>query len=508
MSDTPSSSSLRTRLLLLLLSVCGVALPSLAVTIPPLCDLPQHLGQVRLLLEALHDPSGAYRIQPLTPYWGSNVVLLPLWLTLPVRWLGSASVLALGALFAAAVHWLAWRRNHSPEAAVLGSLFFFSQVLYWGFTPLLAGWPVYVVWLHFIQSPRATTPRGVLPFLLGAALLYWFHALWFAMGMFTLALNWARTRPGWKTVLLQGSAVTPVGLFALWWFSQLSKRGFTSPIFYERDFWVRISPVRFVSAAFGGMRDSVEGPVFILIVLWMGLGLWQHRKELRRLVDWALVVPGLFMLALSLVLPDLAQNTILMAERWVPFAMALLVLAVPAPRLPVQALRAWSAAAMLLLTGFTTLVWRAFEEQDLSGLEAAVDAVPEGARVLGLDYLRGSRIIEGRPFLQTFAWTYVWRGASNNFSFSWFAPSPVVLRRLRAPPWTQGLEWNARAVRPERDFRSFEYALVGLPDGDHEGLPQHLPLEPVTHEGRWRLYRTALPAPPPAPAQVAPTPKP
>jgi hypothetical protein len=45
-----------------------VALPFLAVTFPPITDLPQHVAQVRLLFDALGDPGSPYRVQWLTPY--------------------------------------------------------------------------------------------------------------------------------------------------------------------------------------------------------------------------------------------------------------------------------------------------------------------------------------------------------------------------------------------------------------------------------------------------------
>ncbi|GMT97152.1 hypothetical protein KH5H1_12710 [Corallococcus caeni] len=502
MSD-PVPSPFRLRLPLLLLCVVGVALPCLGVKFPPITDLPQHLGQVRLLLEALHDPNSPYRIQPLTPYWGAHVVLLPLWLALPLEWVGSAAVLALGMLWTATVHVLAWRRGRSVDTAVLATLFFFSQVLYWGFIPLLAGWPVYGAWLLIIQAPRISPRRGLLLFV-GAALLYWFHALWFALGMLTLVLHWARTRPGWRTVLLQGAAVVPVGVLALVWFSQLSQRGFTSRTAYLRDLGNRLSPSGFTAAALGGLRDSVEGPLVLLVVLWVALGLWQHRGALRREVDGALLPPGLLMVALALALPDIAQNTILMAERWMPFGLALVVLALPTPRLPARALHAWSAALLLLLSGFTSLVWRTYEEQDLSGFEASLEATPEGSRVMGLDYLVSSSLVRGRPYLQLFAWSHVLLGARNNFSFAWFAPNPVVFRKRRAPPWSWGVEWDTRMLKPERDFRHFDYLLVGLPEEMHAQFEATMPVRAVTQQGRWRLYRTALP--PAEPTRPAATP--
>ena len=67
-----------------------------------------------------------------------------------------------------------------------------------------------------------------------------------------------------------------------------------------------------------------------------------------------------------------------------------------------------------------------------------------------------------------------------------------------------GLEWEAEAVRPDRDFPSFDYALVALPEEEHPSFEAAMPLESVTHEGVWRLYRI----PPPPAGDTAPRPPP
>ncbi|MCP3105080.1 hypothetical protein LZ198_40060 [Myxococcus sp. K15C18031901] len=483
-------SGSRRRWVLWLLSAAAIAVPCLVVRIPPVTDLPQHLGQMRLFIETLGTSNGPFAIQPLTPYWGAHLVLLPVWLVAPARAVASLSLLLLGLLWVGAVHALAWRRDRAPVAAVLASVFFFSQSLYWGFIPFLVGWPLYLLWLQVIQRTDGSVVAVLVRHTLCAALLYACHALWFAMAMLTLAAHWATRRPGWRAVFRQAVAVLPVGLLALWWYPQLAQRGFTSPPLYIRDFAERLSPPGLLTAALGGLRDSVEGPVLLLVVGWLGLGLWQHRRELRGHVDGALLVPALLLTACALVLPDKYSNTILLAERWLPCAMVLLLLALPPPRLPSRALHAWSAAALLLLSGFTAMTWQAFEQDELEGLETAVDAVPQGARLLGLAYPRESALVLGRPFLQAFSYAYVLRGATLSFSFAWFAPSPVVQRDFQRPPWTPGLTWNPEHATTG-DFQYFDHVLVAL-DGDesHDEFARAMPVTPVTRTGRWRLYRS------------------
>src|SRR5262245_53292742 len=72
-------TSRKVRFLLAAASCALVAVPFLSVTFPPITDLPQHAAQVRLFLDALHNPDSLYRIQWLTPYSLSYTVLWAAW---------------------------------------------------------------------------------------------------------------------------------------------------------------------------------------------------------------------------------------------------------------------------------------------------------------------------------------------------------------------------------------------------------------------------------------------
>jgi len=108
--------------------------------------------------------------------------------------------------------------------------------------------------------------------------------------------------------------------------------------------------------------------------------------------------------------------------------------------------------------------------------------------VLGLDFVRHSDSVKGRPFLQTFAWAQVLFGGRLNFSFAEMPPSLVAFRGGLRPTWTVGLEWYPDRVQPT-DFPQFDYALIGGRPQMHDRFG-HLPgLEPLVDHGVWRLYR-------------------
>jgi hypothetical protein len=161
--------------------------------------------------------------------------------------------------------------------------------------------------------------------------------------------------------------------------------------------------------------------------------------------------------------------------------------------LPGRALAAAAGVLVLGYGGFTAATWYAFETTELSGLRAALSALPPSPRVLGLDLLKKSERVRGWPFLQTVAYAQVLRGGTLNFSFADHAPVPVSYAPARPTPWTNGLEWNAEEVIPS-DPLYFDYVLVGGKEPVHAKTPAVLPVEPVTHEGHWRLYRVRSPA--------------
>jgi hypothetical protein len=187
-------------------------------------------------------------------------------------------------------------------------------------------------------------------------------------------------------------------------------------------------------------------------------------------------------------LPYRTMNTIFFGERWMPSAATLVLLGVPAPSLRPALARAGSLGLVGIFTLVTLLTWRVFEADELSGFYESLSRLPPAPRVLGLDFLRRSENIKGRPFVQMAAWSQVLFGGRLNFSFAEFAPSLVVFRGGLQPTWTVGLEWYAERVQP-RDFVQFDFALVGALPQFHEQLAKLPGLEPLVDHGLWRVYR-------------------
>ena len=107
----------------------------------------------------------------------------------------------------------------------------------------------------------------------------------------------------------------------------------------------------------------------------------------------------------------------------------------------------------------------AFEREEVGDLEGALAAIPEGRRVCGLIWSRGSRHVKFSPFIHAVAYYQARKGGAVMFTFADFPPSPFRFREDNRPPrvpprW----EWLPQRVR-HADLQWYEYALVrGGPD--------------------------------------------
>jgi hypothetical protein len=483
----------RLDLLLAAVSLVAVALPFLAVRFPPVADLPQQAVQIRLFLEALSDPASPYAIHPLDPNRLSYLVLGAAWALVGPEHAGRLAMVAIGCLWVVAAHLVARRRGRPAEAAVLASLLFFNHATYWGFYSFACGLPAFVVFLHVAdRQPDRLRWRDRLALFAGLLVLFLVHALWFAAGVAWLAASSVLFR-GIRASLSRGLTVLPLVAWAYAWQATLAGTQLDAPPVW-RDVWQRTGSEWLVDAALGGLAGEVERWVVAALVAWLVAGLLARAASPEARWDRALAAAAVLCFLAALALPDKTHNTIRFAQRWMPIAFFLAVLAVPAALRRRGIAAALACGLALAFSARTAVGWRAFERVELSGLEQSLAALPERPRVLGLDLVKRSDVVRGRPFLQTFAYAQLLRGGSLAFSFVVFPSSLVGLRVWRPEPWTRNLVWNAEWVRPE-DATHFDFVLVnGRDDAAHEAIARRLRLGAITREGRWRLYR----APPPS----------
>lgn len=484
----------RSRLFFILISLGLVLLPFLWVHYPPSSDLPQHVAQVRLFFEALDDPSGPYRIQ-----WGApnNLVYVLLgtgWAMGGPENAGRIALIFLAVLWTAEAAFLAARKGKPPETAVLVSVLVFNQSLYWGFFNFLVGWPVFILWF-VLTTKKSDNPFRWKDFFLYAAvafLLLQSHALWFALGTAWLVLYNLFRKTRAKAFAAKILGLLPCAIYSVLWYPTLSasraSAGFDTAAHWFQSPVERLFPTNLLNSVFGGLRGMTESVLFCGLAAWAGIALWENRSKLKDKIDRDLLLAACLLLGIAWLAPDKYMNTINFASRWLPCGLIMLLLAVPAP-FAKPALR--KLAAFGLLAAFTIstgLVWVRWEREEMSGLREALAAVPSTPRILGLDFVKESDLVKGRPFLQTFAYAQALKGGEVNFSFAEHASGIVAYKERRRVLWTPGLEWFAEKVK-KTDFGYFDFALVNGNIDIHRILAGRKEITPVTLEGRWRLYR-------------------
>jgi hypothetical protein len=466
------------------------AIPILLAPFPPSTDLPQHIAQVRLFQDALAHPGGLFVIQWLAPNNLIYAFLYVLWTVLPARLVAPAALMLVVLLWIAAIHRLGAWRGRSPAGAAVASLLVFNQSFYWGLLNFLVGFPVFVLWFSLATGEPRRPSWKLWGALAGTSfLLYGSHALWFSAGAIWLVVAGIIRRFPALTIFARLTALLPCGLTALLWYPSLAASRATAG-FDVAPHW---SPLfdrlaSFMDAAFGGIRGPAETVAFVFIILWAGLSVWQSRTRLREGVDRDLLAAAVFFLAIVVVAPDKYMNTIFFGSRWLPPALIFLLLALPPPsfRRPApKTVGLGVAAAFFLVTAFA---WRRYAAEDLTGFQASLDRLPLSSRVLGLDLVKESEFIKGRPFLQLVAYAQVFKGCEPNFSFAEHYSGLVAYRTRRDVRWTPGLEWSGEKVK-RTDFGFFDFVLVNGEDKDHKTLSTFAELAPVTGTGKWRLYR-------------------
>lgn len=435
-------------------------------------------------------------VQWLTPYGLVYLLLGASWAVFGPLHAGRMGALLLALMWVGAVHWLAWRRRRSSAAAVLATVVVFNHTLYWGFLSFVAGWPLFVLWLEETSGERARSwrPATGLRLLGCGALLYFTHALWFAFAGLWLALRGLVDRLPWKVQLLRLASLTPLAVVALLWFPRLAERRFETPPMWVTNPLQRLLPREILDSALGGLQGTTEPLILSVLLGWVLFSVAHHRREWPARADRGLLLAAGLFFVLYLMLPDKFMNTIQFGQRWLPFALVSLLLASPPPPLRSAFRKAIATAVLAAFCGATALTWVTFERVELAGLREALEALPPAPRVLGLDYVRHSPRIKESPFLQAFAWAQVWKGGELNFSFADFAPSPVIYREPRVPPWTVGLEWMPFSLRLS-DLRHFDFVILHGDEPAHLQVATRANLEPVTNTRPWALYRVAKPPP-------------
>lgn len=394
--------------------------------------------------------------------------------TLAVAWLWST--------------WLLCAVYRRPvENWLVGAPLVFNFLFSWGLLNFLIGWPLFCLLMVVVAG--SVSPRRNVLLLFIALLLYYAHALWFVMANAWVVLQMLQRHGKDRWTLLW--PMLPAWGFALAWYPQLAANrkhsGVETGPVWDTLPHQRLDSSYLSDSLLGSIHAEIE-PAFCMLLLFWLVGIAASRwRELRETTDKPLLCAAALLLLAFWMLPDIYMNTIFFNRRWLPCAVALLLLALPAPRLSRIYSLTMGAGLLLTFAAVTVKQWQEWEEEQLEGLFAAISLAEKGDRLMGLNLYDGGAFVKGRPGLHLSVYAQVLRGAEPHFSFTEHY-SGIVQFRIPPPPNPNG-SWSGFKRTPAQ-VRSFDKVLVNGDERIHAYARQRWKLVQIGGaETSWRMYR-------------------
>lgn len=476
------------------LVLAAVLLPVLALLgsarRPPVMDLPLLLEQAARGVEILHGERDDLVVDWMGPNkLGPALTLLALGAG-GATWAPRLAVMFVAALWIAALHDVAARARRPAAAALLVTPLLFGSAYYAGFLSFLTGAAALAFWVRELDEERRQ--RSFLPIALstavGAALLYLAHALWLFAGGFAVATCVLLHRFRLRETLARAAGAAPFALLLVLWSGGLTAGGWQSSLHMMVEPSERVGSLGMAaSLTLGGLRHPVEKAVFLALLAWLVGGAARALRERGAGVHPFLLTAGLMLAALALLAPDTVDKTMFFAWRWGGFALACLVLALPAPRVDGRLLLAFAAVVAASHLAATAGVWARHGRVSMAGFEPVLAAVPAGARLIGVDLGARDPELALSPFTHAHVWAAVERGATVLFTFAdlgntWVRWRDAEARRRSA----EYGRWSGASLR-RGDLAGYSHLLARCPAGS-ECRPDPAGLRRVVGGGDWALF--------------------
>lgn len=376
--------------LVLLILLSGA--PLWGPDIPPLTDLPGHMGRYAVQLEGGAGPLS--RWYAFDWHWignlGVDILIQVLGPLLGVEAAAKIVVIAIPMLTAAGLLATA-REVHGriPPTALLTLPIAYNYAFNWGFVnfalSMALAFLLFALWLRLTRSGALRVRAGV--FVLLSLALWTAHIFGWAM-LCVLAFSaelvrqWDAGRRGvawlWQTALNILPLAAPLPLMALTfgeggaggqpfghtWFNWALKERWITGILRDRWEWLDKGSVALLGLVVAG-----------------GLLVWAIRR--RRPAGLPLILAALLMTVLFVLMPHALLGSAYADMRLAPFALATAILAIGAPKVRAS----WLAIAALAFFGVRTsaTAWSLHRfDQSYARELAALSHIPANARVLAL----------------------------------------------------------------------------------------------------------------------------
>ena len=469
----------------LVLLVIGCMISSLPVWLteyPPMSDLPQHVGQVSILLN-YEKYSDIFRINLFTPYLlGYGLLYL---VGLFVNLILAAKILLIISFTLTVVFTRRLLINIKTNT-ILAWLVIpvnYGFAFYYGFFTFLLVIPVLLIFLCYVFNylDNPTVRKGVVLTLAGIV-LFFSHAILYGIGMVISCLlaNVKHGKPGFRYMV---PFILTLPVSVLWYKGILASEAGSTLTTWDLGIF-RIPQIFSYTI---GMEAHIYY-VLIGILLYACpflLGGRLTRKNWR----W---VPFIVLLSLFLFMPILLSNTLFMYERLsvILFITYLLLFDLP------QKIAAYK---ILMLSSFLlswlSVISYAFYEFGLeqNDFKSIVSIMPDDKRTLSLIFKTKSNVIPDHPLYLHFTnWVQTVKGGIVDFNFANFYPQIVRFQNDKVPKVSYGFDsrpqtfdWN------QHEGNMYDYYIIRSAKDVANPLFREYRghVEIIKHAGTWWLFK-------------------
>lgn len=484
----------------LAVSVLAVVLPILTTRYLPFTDAPEHAA-VMATLAHWTDPlySAPYELAILrSQYLLYHLGGAALTLVVGDAELANRLLLALaGISLPLAFRALLRAAGRDERLALFACLPFWSRALVIGFLPFVASIPIALYGLALVFRDARNRRRRGLPWIaaLSVVLFYAHVSTWMVFvvvaGAVVLFSNRARALP------LLG-ALAPSGLAAAAWLAfgkltvgagTLADASETSRMRLARSL---VAMPIWVFDVWKSHGDELAAGSWWIAFLVVALGCVRSVARYSWKIVTLLYLPAAFLLVIYLVTPWRVGAAAMLNVRLAPLLVLLGLLPL---RLPRRSRAVAAALGMVVVAnvvgGVTAFREMARAHRELGDLDAVLDAMPAGARLLSLNFDPRSSTTHYFPWGHVGAYHRVRGGGVAGFSFSELKHWPIHYRASAAPPVKAGALWDlpACSFRNSVDGAYYDFVLVRGKVDPFVSAPEGSVFRPVVVTPPMTLYR-------------------
>lgn len=469
---------------------------------PPMTDVPQHAGQIALLLEGLHgqlDPNVFY-VNLFTPYllgyamWTLLALITPLGIALKALltltlWLFVASSVAL-------------RRDLGADERLdwLALPAFFGFSFKWGLLTFIMAAPIGMLFiLQSMRYARNPTRSGALGLLLGGTALFFCHGLVFVlclvMGSLFLLLKTPRLSALCKAGLPYAALLALTVVYIASAKANTTNNSFD---YAMQTRWAWGDQDRLVQLLLYPWGDETSAPWIRAFALVPPLCPVLINCRFNRRPE--AYIPIASILLIWAFVPDFALKTFLLYERFSLFTLPFFALML-SPALSDTSRKdagetLWERIGLWVISAIVVacMVINACQfsrfDAESRDFDLAVSKIPEGGRALALIFDKRSDAARNHALYTHYAsWYQAEHGGIVDFSFAWFHPQMVRYKQL--PPVKPEFEWHPETLDWEMNRVSdYDYLIVRSLNHQEDAVLEKAPCPPrlAAESGPWRIY--------------------